>query len=144
MLRPNNKCVLDDTVPMKERILMPACSLAPNLMMEDIGIASPLYDLCMTLGIRDLYKLPIQLIPWPVPYPIGVAWPVIEYGVDLDAENVVEEGGRGEEVQEREREKGYIIVSAGGKVLSFVYFSMPRDAFDASYSSLKFFSSSLE
>lgn len=34
MLRPNNKCVLDDTVPMKERILVPSCPFAPHLMME--------------------------------------------------------------------------------------------------------------
>jgi hypothetical protein len=81
-------------------------------MMEDIGIASPLYDLCTTLGIQDsVYRLPIDLIPWPVPYPIGVAWPVIKYGVS----------GNEDGDAEIERERGYIIVSAGGKAKLWIY-----------------------
>jgi len=98
VLRPKNRCVLDDSVAPLERILVPACPLVPHLLMEDIGVASPLYDLCHVLGIPCIYNLPIQLIPWPMPYPIGVPWPVIRYGV---AEN--------------ERDRGYIVVSSGGK-----------------------------
>lgn len=94
VLRPNNKCVLDDSVPIQERVLVPSCPLAPNLMMEDIGIASPLYDLCNTLGITSVYSLPIDLVPWPVPYPIGVPWPVVSYG----------------SLQE---ERGYLVVAPG-------------------------------
>lgn len=100
IIRPDNRCVLDDTVRMDERILVPSCPLAPNLMMEDIGVASPLYDLCHVLGITNIYKLPIHLIPWPMPYPVGVPWPVIRYG-ELDFEE--------------ERGRGYVIVSPGGK-----------------------------
>lgn len=123
ILRPNNKCVLDDSVPMQvrpppnagrkprgesswkcvqERILVPPCPLAPHLMMEDIGIASPLYDLCSTLGITAVYSLPIDLVPWPVPYPIGVPWPVITYGP-------MPQGAEGESA----RDRGYVVVSPG-------------------------------
>lgn len=73
---------------------------------QDIGIASPLYDLCGVLGIRCVYSLPIDLIPWPVPYPTGVPWPVMQYGP-------VEEG--------RDRRKGYIVVAPGGKARLWVY-----------------------
>ena len=110
ILRPNNRCVLDDSVPMHERILVPACPASPHLMMEDIGVASPLYDLCHVLGISCVYNLPIQLIPWPMPYPVGVPWPVIRYGKE-------EEQG----VEEEERDRGYIVVSAGGKAKLYVY-----------------------
>ena len=105
VLRPNNRCVLDDSVPIHERILVPACPIAPHLLMEDIGVASPLYDLCHVLGIPSIYTLPIQLIPWPMPYPIGVPWPVIRYG----------------KLDDDERDKGYIVVSAGGKAKLYVY-----------------------
>lgn len=83
-------------------------------MAQDIGIASPLYDLCTTLGIQNsVYRLPIDLIPWPVPYPIGVAWPVIKYGVPENEDE--------DEDAEIERERGYIIVSAGGKAKLWIY-----------------------
>lgn len=98
ILRPKNRCVLDDSVAPLERILVPACPLVPHLLMEDIGVASPLYDLCSVLGIPCIYNLPIHLIPWPMPYPIGVPWPVIRYGST-----------------EKERDRGYIVVSSGGK-----------------------------
>ena len=45
VLRPNNRCVLDDTVPMHERVLVPTCSLAPNLMME-VLVSFPSLTFC--------------------------------------------------------------------------------------------------
>lgn len=48
--------------------------------MQDIGFAAPLLDLCKKLNIKHLYNLPIHLVEWQVPYPINVAYPVIQYG----------------------------------------------------------------
>ena len=106
VVRPNNKCVLDDSVPMQERVLVPACPLAAHLMMEDIGISSPLYDLCFLLGIASIYNLPIELVPWPVPYPIGIPWPVVGYG---------------QVRSEEDRDMGYIVVAPGGKTRLWIY-----------------------
>jgi hypothetical protein len=75
-------------------------------MMEDIGIASPLYDLCRTLGISRVYNLAIHLVAWTVPYPISVPWPVIQYGA---VEN------------EDDRDRGYIVVAPGGRTRLWVY-----------------------
>lgn len=111
VVRPNNKCVLDDSVPIQERVLVPSCPLAPGLMMEDIGMASPLYDLCSLLGIASIYNLPIELVPWPIPYPIGIPWPVTRYGSPPV-------GGAEEGV---DREMGYIVVAPGGKTRLWIY-----------------------
>ena len=100
--------MLDDSVPMHERILVPGCASAPHLMMEDIGVAAPLYDLCDALRITSVYSIPIELVPWTVPYPVGVPCPVIRYGVVA--------GG-----STSNRAKGYIVVSAGGKTHMHVY-----------------------
>ena len=108
VMRPHNKCVLDDSVPIEERILVPACPLAKHLMMEDIGVASPLYDLAKSLGIRSVYEVPISIVAWSVPYPIGVAWPVIKYGTP--SEDAAEEA-----------QKGYIIVAPGGRTKMWLY-----------------------
>lgn len=115
VVRPNNKCVLNDTVPMQERILVPSCPLSPQLMMEDIGIASPLYDLCNVLGIRHVYNLPVEMIPWQVPYPIGVPWPVIRYG------KIEEQDSNDDGDNEKERDKGFVIVAPGGKTKLCIY-----------------------
>lgn len=77
-MRPNNKGVLDDGIPMQERMLLSACPPASNLMLEDFGFASPYHSLCQSLGITSsVYDLPIDIVEWPVPYPINVKWPVI-------------------------------------------------------------------
>jgi hypothetical protein len=75
------------------------------IYIQDIGVASPLYDFCRMLGISDIYKLPIHLVPWTVPYPINVPWPVIEYGSGID----------------NRRKMGYIIVQPGGRTKLFLY-----------------------
>jgi len=79
--------------------------------VQDIGIASPLYDLANMIGIRDsVYQLPIHLVPWSVPYPIGVPWPVIAYHIEQDASTPV-----------RDRDCGYVVVAPGGKAQLWVY-----------------------
>jgi hypothetical protein len=73
--------------------------------MQDIGAAAPLYDLCKRLAIKDVYKLPIHMIPWQMPYPIGVEWPVIQYGDDIAAHHL----------HHYQRTAGYILLEEGGK-----------------------------
>lgn len=69
-------------------------------MWQDIGVAAPLYDLCKRLAIKDVYKLPVHIIPWQMPYPINVEWPVIEYG---------------DSILHEDRKRGIIKVEPGGK-----------------------------
>lgn len=144
IIRPNNKCVLDDSVPMQERILVPPCQLAPHLMMEvapplhlpprmlfldsalhlpynrhppaqDIGFASPLYDLCSVIGVQSVYRLPIELVPWPIPYPIGIPWPVQQYGAAGPSDDP---------------ERGYIVVAPGGRAKLWIYGRNEGDPYD--------------
>lgn len=114
IIRPHNRCILDDSIPLHERILVPSCPLAPHLMIEDIGVASPLYDLCTFLGIKEsVYTLPIHLIHWQMPYPIGVPWPVIQYG-SPSAASALGNHHNPKSVF-KGRKKGYIVVAPGGK-----------------------------
>lgn len=85
IMRPNNRAVLNESIPIQERTLLPTCQLARHLMLEDFGWASPLHGISELMGITtSVYDLPIDLMSWTPPYPVNVKWPVIEYGSDKE------------------------------------------------------------
>jgi hypothetical protein len=82
LLRPDNLCLLNPSIPpgTTDKCMVPPCTAWKELMMEDMGFAAPLLDLCRMMSIRNVYNLPIDLVDWQVPYPTQVMYPVIRYG----------------------------------------------------------------
>lgn len=82
LLRPENMCLINPLVQLgaAEKYMVPASSVWKEVMMEDMGFAAPLLDLCKKLSIKQLYNLPIHLVEWQIPYPTDVMYPVIQYG----------------------------------------------------------------
>lgn len=100
LLRPENLCLINPGIAIGtlEKYMVASPPVWKEIMMEDMGFACPLLDLCRKLSIRHVYNLPIHLIEWQVPYPIGIMYPVIQYGP----------------VQQHNRLQGCLFVKPGG------------------------------